>query len=119
MANKSHVKIALSLDDRKKLVTFFQILMVVDKQVKTKKAAKKGSSKSKEDKITCKHISYIGSTKDSQLFIVCKAPKNKTGALSLLNNSLILNGIVWTCFIEGRQHARYDYSYVTQPHVYH
>jgi hypothetical protein len=119
MANTSQVKVVLSLEDRKKLVTFFEILMVVDKQVKTKKAAKK-SSTSKEDKIICKHTTCIGNTKGSQVFVICrKAPKNKSRALFLLNNSLILNDIVWTCFIEDTQHVRYDRSHVTESHVHH
>jgi hypothetical protein len=113
MANRSHVKVVLSLDDRKKLVTFFQILMVVDKQVKTKKAAKKSSKvkeskmKSKiEDKIACKHTylskqswpPYSASIKRN---LTCRAPKNKTGALSFL------------------KHVRYDGSYAIQSCVYH
>ena len=119
MVKRNHVKVLLSLDDRKKLTTFFGILMVVDKQMKAKKHAKK-INKSKESKIENSQISCTHNTIGSHSFsLCCKATKSKTRALSLSNNSPILSEISWTYFIGNTHHVGYHSYYPPQQHVHH
>jgi hypothetical protein len=109
MVKRNHVKVLFSPDDRKKLVSLLSILMVVDKQVKAKKHAKK-ANKSKESKIASSDTRCMHDTIGSRY---------KKRALSLSSNSLILNEISWTYFIGNAHHVGYHSYYAPQQHILH